>query len=67
MLGKSNRELALSARAGSAPAKTESDRLQEMKRPLFWTVTGSDFGRAIRWARSQPNAMTQAIRNALLP
>lgn len=21
-------------------------------RPLFWTITGEDFGRSIRWARS---------------
>lgn len=33
-----------------------------MKKPLFWTVTGLDFGRSIKWARSQPNALTEAIR-----
>ncbi len=31
-------------------------------KPLFSTVTGSDFGRSIKWARSQPNSMTLQIR-----
>lgn len=33
-------------------------------KPLFFTVTGRDFGRSIRWARSTPNALTSAIRAA---
>lgn len=32
-----------------------------MKRPLFWTVTGRDFGRSIRWARSWVNPVTAAL------
>ncbi len=31
----------------------------------FWTVTGSDFGRSIKWSRQQPNAALQQIRTAI--
>lgn len=31
----------------------------------FWTVTGRDFGRAIAWARRQPNVLADAIRRKL--
>lgn len=34
-------------------------------KPLFWTVTGTDYGRSIKWARSQPNQLTLKIREAL--
>ena len=33
--------------------------------PLFWTVTGNDFGRSISWAKKQPNALSQQIKTAL--
>lgn len=34
--------------------------------PLFWTVTGRDFGRSIAWARKQlPNPINVAIRDYL--
>ena len=34
-----------------------------MKRPIFWTVTGRDFGRANAWAKRQPpNPINAAIR-----
>lgn len=33
--------------------------------PLFWTVTGNDFGRSISWAKRQPNALSQQIKTAL--
>lgn len=33
--------------------------------PLFWTVTGNDFGRSISWAKQQPNALSQQIKTAL--
>lgn len=32
--------------------------------PLFWTVTGADFGRSIAWARRQPNRIIEQIRIA---
>lgn len=32
-----------------------------MKRPLFSTVTGRDFGRSIRWARSWVNPVSAAL------
>ena len=34
-------------------------------KPLFWTVTGNDFGRSISWAKKQPNALSQQIKTAL--
>ncbi len=33
--------------------------------PLFPTVTGPMFGRANRWARSQPNELTRQIRQRI--
>src|SRR6478609_4012112 len=33
--------------------------------PLFWTVTGNDFGRSISWAKKQPNAVSEQITTAL--
>ncbi len=33
--------------------------------PLFWTVTGNDFGRSISWAKKQPNALSQHIKTAV--
>lgn len=30
----------------------------------FWTVTGNDFGRSIKWARKQPNALSEHIKTA---
>ncbi len=33
--------------------------------PLFWTVTGNDFGRSNSWAKKQPNAVSEQIRTAL--
>src|SRR5688572_3153881 len=33
--------------------------------PLFWTVTGNDFGRSISWAKKQPNAVSAQITTAL--
>jgi hypothetical protein len=33
-----------------------------MNKPLFWTVTGRDFGRSIAWAKKQPpNPLNTAI------
>lgn len=34
-----------------------------LKRPLFWMLSGEDFGRSIRWARQQPRAIAEAIRS----
>lgn len=34
--------------------------------PLFSTVTGADFGRSIKWARSQPNQLALHIGDAML-
>lgn len=34
-------------------------------KPLFWLVTGRDFGRANKWAKTQPNLGVQ-IRAAVL-
>ena len=33
--------------------------------PLFWTVTGNDFGRSNSWAKKQPNAVSEQIKTAL--
>lgn len=43
----------------------EGERPEKQKGPLFWTITGNDFGRSILWAKSQPNEMTLQIRKAL--
>lgn len=38
-----------------------------MKKSIFWTVTGRDFGRSIAWALLQPvNPVTAAMRAAAL-
>jgi hypothetical protein len=38
-----------------------------MNKPLFWTVTGRDFGRSLAWAKKQPpNPITAALRAKLL-
>lgn len=34
-------------------------------RPLFWTVTGNDFGRSIAWAKCHPNQVSEHIRAAI--
>ena len=34
-------------------------------RPLFWTVTGRDFGRANAWARRHPSTLNAHIRASL--
>lgn len=36
-----------------------------MTRPIFSLVTGSDFGRSNKWAKSQPNELTAKIKAAL--
>jgi hypothetical protein len=36
-----------------------------MTKPLFWTVTGEDFGRSIAWAKKQPNLINLHIKEAL--
>ncbi len=33
--------------------------------PLFWTVTGDDFGRSITWAKKRPNAVSEQIKTAI--
>lgn len=35
------------------------------QQPLFWTVTGADFGRSIAWAKRQRNSVVEQIRAAL--
>ncbi len=30
--------------------------------PLFWPVTGSDFARSFKWAKTQANPVQQAIK-----
>lgn len=47
------------------PRETGADYFLMTPRPqpLFWTVTGRDFGRSIAWAKQQPvNAITAAVR-----
>lgn len=34
-------------------------------KPLFWTLSGPDFRRAIQFARSRPNPVAQQIRAAV--
>jgi len=34
-------------------------------KPLFWTVTGNDFGRSISWAKKQKNAVSAQIKTAI--
>jgi hypothetical protein len=46
-----------SSKAPASPARKDG--------PLFWTVTGNDFGRSISWAKKQPNALSQQIKTAL--
>lgn len=38
--------------------------MNSSSKPLFWTVTGADFGRSIAWARRQPNRVIEQIRIA---
>ncbi len=45
------------SKAPASPARKDG--------PLFWTVTGNDFGRSISWAKKQPNALSQQIKTAL--
>lgn len=33
-----------------------------MSKPLFWPVTGSNFARSIKWARTQTNPVALAIK-----
>jgi hypothetical protein len=35
-----------------------------MNLPLFWSVTGYDFARSIKWARQQTNVVQAQIRKA---
>ncbi|HEX7632519.1 MAG TPA: hypothetical protein VF388_10320 [Lacunisphaera sp.] len=46
-----------SSKAPASPAQKDG--------PLFWTVTGNDFGRSISWAKKQPNALSKQIKTAL--
>lgn len=34
-------------------------------KPLFWTITGEDFKRSIKWARSEPNLVREAIQKKI--
>ena len=34
-------------------------------RPLFWTLTGRDFGRANAWGRRHPSTLNAQIRERL--
>ncbi len=36
-----------------------------MKRPLFWTVQGTDFGRSNKWAKQYVSPVQQAIRDKI--
>ena len=36
-----------------------------MKPPLFFLVTGSDFARSIKWAKTWANPLTAAIKKHL--
>jgi hypothetical protein len=36
-----------------------------VNRPLFFTVSGLDFGRSIAWARRTPNQVGEQVRSAL--
>jgi hypothetical protein len=40
---------------------------RRLTRPLFWSITGSDFTRAIAASRSTQNAVSLAIAKALNP
>jgi hypothetical protein len=33
--------------------------------PLFWTVSGCDYGRSIAWAKRNPSPVTERLREAL--
>ena len=46
-----------SSKAPSSPTRKDG--------PLFWTVTGNDFGRSISWAKKQRNAVSTQIRTAI--
>lgn len=35
-------------------------------KPLFWTVTGNDYGRSISWSKRQGNAVSAQIKTAIL-
>lgn len=46
-----------SSKAPASPARKDG--------PLFWTVTGNDFGRSIGWAKKQRNAVSEQIKTAI--
>ncbi len=46
------------------PASKASASPTREGKPLFWTVTGNDFGRSITWAKKRPNAVSEQIRTA---
>jgi hypothetical protein len=33
--------------------------------PLFWTVTGNDFGRSISWSKRRGNAASEQIKTSI--
>ena len=46
------------------PAPLAAAPTQTATKPTFSTVTGHDFGRSIRWARTAPNELKDAVRAA---
>lgn len=45
------------SKAPASPARKDG--------PLFWTVTGNDFGRSINWAKQRRNAVSAQIQTAI--
>ena len=51
----------------SLPSSEAGASQQSPTKPLFWMITGSDFGRSINWSKRQQNAVSEKIKTVRSP